>query len=263
MIPFIVEAGLNTSYIDSLFVSMFFKPSYIQNILINENVDLDVLHLQDIIFHYFVKNLRNRYCINFEMINEIRNNLIYQGWKQNDNIVDLYEVQELYDYLISKFCDSPILNFVDNNDITSMNFITININQNDNLNNLLDEWISTTFKKFSFKEIPKFLPIYLDRGKDGFNIMVDLHQAIYFDKYNSDESQHETIWIIHSIICYSNTGNGHYYSIIFDNNEWYLFSNGKLPSLIKINIKDEDMATRIKQECVFVFYTLDKKLVSN
>jgi hypothetical protein len=252
-IPFIVEAGLNTSYIDSLFVSMFYKPSYIQDILIdtekvndvdteNENDILDRIYLQDIIYHYFVRNMRNKYTISFQTINELRNQLVYLGWKENENIVDLFEIHELYDFLIKKIYKNSLISFE---------------LENNKINNLINTWINDNLGKYKLKDIPKFISIYFDRKKNNNNYLVDIKEGINFEKNNIDDDQKEYLWRIHSIICFSNPG--HYYSIVFDGSEWFLFSNKKLPALIKINIKDEDIVMKIKQECIFVMYTLDKK----
>lgn len=264
LVPFIVEPGLNTSYIDALFVSMFFKPSYIQDMLIDQdnNIELDAIHLQDIIYHYFVRNMRSRYTINYQVINEIRNQLIFQGWMDNCNIVDLFEVQDLYNFLTEKFYRNGLINFesCDGSNL-NLNYININVEKSDNIRDMVNLWIDENLQNYHLRDIPKFIPIFLNRNhrNDITNFLIDIKEGIQFEKNNNNQSQHEILWVIHSIICFSKTGNGHYYCIVSDGNEWFLFSDNKIPSLIKINIKDEDIVLRIKQECVFVFYTLDKK----
>ena len=73
MINFIVEDGYNTSYMDSVFVALFYKTSYPQNILAEQVDDMNILYLQDLIYYYFVKNMRLNYTINSQIMNEIRN----------------------------------------------------------------------------------------------------------------------------------------------------------------------------------------------
>jgi hypothetical protein len=269
--PFIVEDGLNTSYIDSLFVSMFFKPSYIQNILSDYVDNLNFLHLQDIIYHYFVHNMRCGYTINAQIMNEIRNYLIYCGWKNDCNIVDLFEVQELFDFIMNG-CSNEKITFnntdsIDTNTITNTNTITsnyihLNIQKNSDVKTLIDDLIINKLGNYKLLNLPNFIPVFLDRNLFSGKIndsLIDIQEAIQFEKNNTDPEQNEVMWILHSIICYTKADRGNYYSIVFDENGWYLYSNSKLPSLIKINIKDEDISYKIKRECVFLLYTLDKR----
>jgi hypothetical protein len=262
MIPFIVEDGLNTSYIDSLFVSMFYKPSYIQNILSDYTNNLNFLHLQDIIYHYFVHNMRCGYAINSQIMNEIRNYLIYCGWKNDCNIIDIFEVQELFDFIVNG-CGNDKITFITNNETPiATNFIHLNVHKNSDIKTLIDDYITNQLGNYKLCKLPNFIPIFLDRNLFSGKIndsLIDIQGAIQFEKNNIEPNQKEVMWILHSIICYSKTERGYYYSVVYDENGWYIYSNSKLPSLIKINIKDEDIAHKIKRECVFLMYTLDKR----
>ncbi len=264
MSPFIVEDGLNTSYIDSLFVSMFYKPSYIQNILSNYTDNLNFLHLQDIIYDYFVHNMRCGYSINSQIMNEIRNYLIFCGWKNDCNIVDLFEVQELFDFIINGCSNEKIIEIdnIDEKTIFTTNFIHLNITKNNDVKTLVDDFITNKLKNYKLVNLPNFIPVFLDRNLFSGKIndsLIDIQEAIQFEKNNIEQDQQDVMWILHSIICYSKTDRGNYYSVVYDENGWYIYSNSNLPSLVKINIKDEDIAYKIKKECVLLFYTLDKR----
>jgi hypothetical protein len=260
--PFIVEDGLNTSYIDSLFVSMFFKPSYIQNVLSDYINNLNFLHLQDMIYHYFVHNMRCGYTINVQIMNEIRNYLVYCGWKNDCNIVDMFEVQELFDFIMNGFGNEKITFNNNDKNIMTSNFIHLNVQKNSDVKTLIDDLITNKLGNYKLLNLPKFIPVFLDRNLFSGKIndsLIDIQEAIQFEKNNIDKEQKEVMWVLHSIICYSKTDRGNYYSVVFDENGWYIYCNSKLPSLIKINIKDEDMAHKIKRECVFLFYMQDKR----
>jgi hypothetical protein len=260
--PFIVEDGLNTSYIDALFVSLFFKPSHVQNILSDHLDDLNAMHLQDIIYHNFVHNMRHRYVIDSQIMNEIRNYFIYCGWKRDNEILNLFEVQELYNFLMEKFSQEKITFNKNNNEIIDINYIHLNVNNNSDIKTLLDEWITTTLGNFELKQIPKFIPIFLDRNISSTKIntfLIDIHEGIQFEKNNINEEQKNTMWKIHSIVCFSKTHTGHYYSIVQSNNSWFMYNNSKKPSLVNIDMKDYDIACKIQKECVFIMYTLDDK----
>ena len=259
-LPLIVEGCLNISYIDNLFVALFYKPSFVQNILSNEVEDLNSLHLQNMIYYYFVNNVRIRNVINSQTLNEIRNFSVFCGWKNNQNFIELFDINEYYDFLIEKFCHKKIT--LKNNDsiLFSQNYITFNVNKNDDIKILTDTWIDNNFGDYRFDKIPDFIPIFLNRKSTTGKLnddLIDIKKAISFKK-NNDETQKDTMWLIHSIICYAKNDKQHYYSIINDNNEWFLYSSLKIPSLVKIDIKDEDISYKIKKECVFLLYTLQK-----
>ena len=260
--PFIVEDGLNTSYIDALFVSLFFKPSHIQNVLSEYLDDLNAMHLQDIIYHYFVHNMRHRYTIDSQIMNEIRNYFVYCGWKKDNDITNLYEVQDLYEFLMEKFCEDKIV-FNNGSDATTcVNYIHLNINKNSDVKTLLDEWITTKFDNYELKEIPNFVPVFIDRNIFSTkinNFLIDIQEGIQFDKNNTNKEQKNIMWKIHSIVCFSKTNTGHYYSIVNNDNSWFMCSNSKMPSLVNIDLKDADIACKIQKECVFIMYTLDNK----
>jgi hypothetical protein len=254
-IPFIVESALNSSYIDSLFVSMFFKQSYVQDILSEYPQNISFIYLQELIFENFVCNMRRNYFIDSTIINEIRNYMILCGWKTGSDAINIYDVQELYSFLINGFNKGKLsLNVRDQ--IKTLDYIELKITKNTNIKTLLDDYFDEFLMEYKFNDVPNFIPIYLNRNYETGNaklnnFAVDIKHGICISKNNVDEGQKNLLWTIHSIVCYSG---GHYYSIVTDGTNWYLFSNFKLPSLLKIDIKDEDLAAKIKQECVFIIY---------
>jgi hypothetical protein len=256
--PFIVEKTLNTSYIDSLFVALFYEPSHIQNILSEYPTDIRFLYLQELIHENFVSNMRRRYFIDGNTINEIRNYMVLCGWKNDLDITYLYAVQELYSFLINGFLKTK-LRINTKSSISEMNYIELKARQNSNLKLMLDDYFNENFPQFYFESLPNFITVYINRnyetkGAEINSFFVDINKAISFPKYNTNSSQKDKYWVIHSIVCYSRADNGHYYSVVTDRTSWYLFSNSKLPSLLKIDIKNEDISARIKQECVLAFY---------
>lgn len=258
-LPLIVEECFNASYIDNLFVSLFYKPSFIQNVLSNDLEDVDIIHLQNMIFYYFVNNIRMGNVINTELINEIRNYSVYCGWKNDTNFLELFDVNEYYDFLMNKFEQQKICFKNKEKVLYSNNYLKFNITKNDDIKNLIDEWIETELITYSLDEIPKYISIFLDRKSNSKinDSLIDIKEGICFYKNNIDETQRDTVWSLHSIICFSKADRQHYYSIINENNEWYLYSAEKFPSLVKINIKDESISYKIKKECVFLNYTIN------
>jgi hypothetical protein len=270
---FVVENGINTSYIDSLLIALFYKQSYMQEILFQQTENDFFIYLQDLIYNNFVCQFRNGFSIGSGAINEIRNYSYLCGWKNGFNILDLYNVVDYFSFLMSGLIKNlinieimivhPIKNTQTINNM-NMNYIELKITENSDVKTLLKDWENIFFieKKntyYNFKEIPIIIPIYLNRytTSDINFSKIDIKNKIKFYK-NNDNKQINFHWNIHSIICFSNSGAGSYYSLFnIDNNIWYLFNNMNIPALSKIDISENDISTKIMQECVLLFYKLN------
>lgn len=223
---FVIENCLNSSDITSLFVSMFFKPSFIQNILCEYPKDSKFLYLQELIYTNFVSNIQNQYFIDSSIINEIRNYMIFTGWENAVDILKTHNVNNLYKFIINGIKPSKT------------EYIELTVNNNCSLKELLNE------KNINLKEDPTYIAITLIRHD---NSQIDIQHGINFF------TNPIIWWKMHSIVCYSEQG--YYYSIVYLNKNWYLYSHSKLPSLSKIDISTEYFSSKIKQECVLIFYT--------
>jgi hypothetical protein len=277
IITFKVDDGLNTSYIDSLLVALFYKSSIIQNMLINIPENSAFLYLQDQIQRDFVDQIRQNYSISSSLINEIRNYSIICGWKNGfGNIVELFNVSDFYIFLATGF-GMGLLNFEItpeiNNNLNNINnyqniLIKFSTNQPSSIKILLDEWINNNLLKinnnkqptqcYHFKEIPLIITFNIDRSNETKYVSIDIMKKIQFCK-NNNEHQNNLSWVIHSIVCLENSRKSSYYSIIkYDENNWYLFDNNKIPSLNKIDIKNDlVLQNKIKNESVLIIYKLD------
>src|SRR5665647_1607270 len=137
-IPFIVEKTLNSSYIDSLFVALFFEPSHVQDILSEYPENISFIYLQELIHENFVWNMRRKYFIDSATINEIRNYMTFCGWKHGADAANMYEVQDLYSFLINGFHKSK-LNFITKESTLKMDYIELKVTKNDSIKTMLDE----------------------------------------------------------------------------------------------------------------------------
>jgi len=263
---FIVEDGLNTSYIDSLFVALFYLPSDIHNIfLMDIPNDMKYSYLQDLIFENFVLNMRSNVFIDSSIINEIRNYMIFCGWMDKKDMMDLHLVSNFYNFLASNCCKQLL--FKKQNDPQYIE-LTMNGERDDSIKKMLNKHNDVIY---SFDGLPKFVPIFINRtdiyGKIN-NSFVNINRMIRFDNFEinketiiMDDTQkmfQNEFWEIHSIICHAKgeRGGNHYYSIVIDDRQnWYMFSSGVVMTpLIKIDICNNDVSTKIKQECVFLLY---------
>jgi hypothetical protein len=231
------------------------------------------LYLQELINNNFIDNINHGYSIDSSIINEIRNYSIVCGWKEGGNITDLYSVADYMKFLMHGIgfgqIDFEFVEFdkMENEKIRtlSMNYIDVPISENTDVKLLLEKWYDDHVKKPTeeltilcnrFKEIPIMIPIYFNRDQSS-SFQVDIKKKIKFKK-NNDCTQNTASWIIHALICFSNSGGGNYYSVLnIDVDQWYIFSNDKLPSFIKIKISDPNFSNKIKQECVMAIYRLD------
>jgi len=262
-VPFIMEGGINTSYISALFCAMFYKLSPIQNILSTTPENIKFYYLQELIYTNIVNYMRFHYVIESSSINEIRNYMIMCGWKQEQNITDLYEIQELYVFLAKGFLKSSLIECNVNNEKHAMNYIELQVENNNSIDMLINNYFDENLKQFTFDIVPEFIPIYLNRNNDFHtNYFIDIKRGISMYKYNTNPTQKYVLWDIHSIICLSRGENTHYYTIICDRTTQYMFDDTKIPSMFKIDIKIEELATRIKQECVFILYVINNSELS-
>lgn len=267
----VVENGINTSYIDSLLIALFYKESHMQEILFQQTDNDFFIYLQELIYNNFVYPVRHGFSVLSSVMNEIRNYCYLCGWKNGYNLLELFNVSDYFDFLMNGFIKNiinieildinPIKNIQNINNIT-LNYINLQIINDSDIRILLKDWESSLIKTknsyYSFKELPLILPIYLNRNisTDINYSKIDIKHKIKFYK-NNDKKQSDFSWTIHSIICYSSSGTGSYYSLINMDTVWYMFNNINTPSITKIDIHNNDISYKIMQECVFLFYKLD------
>ena len=267
---FIVEDGLNTSYIDSLLIALFYTQTHLQNMLFQQPQDSKFVYLQELILNNFVNKIKKNYSIESSIINEIRNYSFVCDWKKNTyNLTGLFNVVDYFEFLTKGF-DYNNLEI----DIIEINrtkefmkqlvipYIEVVPKYDTNIKDLIDDWknkiirSNNKFISYNFKEIPLMIPIYINRKEINGSInvnKVDIYKKVKF-KGKRVNLINDCEWNIHSIICHSSSGGGNYYSLIKNNNEWNIFSNNKIPSLSSFDMKNVNMCNKIKQECVLILY---------
>jgi uncharacterized UBP type Zn finger protein len=278
----IVENGLNTCYIDSLFVSLFYKYNdNILSILDNEPSKLEGFYLQELIRLKFIEPIQRNYSISSSTINEIRNYSIICGWSQDGNIDEQKDCSEYYKFIAELFNIQPLQLEIfevkdnvltDNNKKYNFPFITLNLNQDDNIKNLFINWINTSFIKnnlqhniincYKLTNIPQFIIFNINRfGYNGVRNKhkLDIMKRIKFFGIN-DNSQDYIKWKISSIICHKgkNYNSGHYYCLVYTNQKkWILFDDEIIPSFEEIDLENEDLKDKIMLDAVMLIYTLE------
>jgi uncharacterized UBP type Zn finger protein len=102
---FVVENGLNTCYIDSLLMGLFYKRStYLDSLLRTEPKNLEHIYLQEIIKIKFVDQVRKNISVTADVMNEIRIYANSCGWLQDSkdgfSLFEQQDVNEFYTFLL-------------------------------------------------------------------------------------------------------------------------------------------------------------------
>ena len=288
IIPCVIEGGYNTSYINALLSALFYKNNeHIQNLLNSDPSNSSGYYLQEIIKTNYIEPLRKYYTIKYDVLNEIRNYILINGYLTNENIINSIKSQSinklyefLLDYLNGNKLEFEIMKIKDGVLVdkdkdkrykTSIIKLDINDDNNNNNNNnnnnetsikkLFLNWLNTEILKeqedyycYNLKIIPSYVSFYLNRNKNN-NVMVDIMRKIKFFN-NCDPTQNYIKYKIHSLICKDESNN--YYSVLSTfNNKWIMLTENKIPSLEYIILNDDDLNEKIKKEVVFAMYTLD------
>jgi hypothetical protein len=260
----IVENNYNITYIDSLLMALFYNQINFTN---NKLINTEYLYIQGLIQYNFIDVIKKNHSLDMSILNEIRNYSIICGWKPNENILDLYDVIDYYKFLLDGFNNNFLLfklTNINNNkeEIKKLYYIDITLEQNNvetTIYLLLNTWIDNnlicTYNKYNFIDIPNYIPIYIERK---YNNKLNVKKIDIMKKIRFQQIENIT-YTIHSIICYS-TINNHYYTLLcMTQDKWLLYNSTLKPSLFVISdFKYCDFVNKIKQECVFIFYKLDK-----
>jgi uncharacterized UBP type Zn finger protein len=277
---FIVENGINTCYIDSLLMALFYKNSFIaQNLLSYDPSDSIYIYLQELIREHFVEKVKRNISVLGEDINIIRNFANACGWRKEDDLFDQQDVNEFYTFLMNAFNGTLIeiqresiteglSNKDDYGKVEKIPFISLQVHESESLTSvksLLDKWFSDNYsvverevidenglkKKINVNvlnlyrivNIPLFVGLSINRfNNDGVRIQtkVDIQKKIKLLKDMG--SYDDTKWEIQSVICHrgETIKSGHYYALINNNDKWYIFDDLTVPSLKEVSINKND-----------------------
>jgi len=246
----IIENNKNTNLIINLLFALFFNKNTIyNNFLENDNVSINIFYIQEIIKNIF-DNYNNFKIINIKNINYLNNIFLFNNLNIYDN-----NLLDIYNYLYDNFNITKIefLNKDKCSQVENYNYIDLNFADNDTD---IKSLINLTLSSKILQNIPNFLGFKLNRNKENFQI--DIKKKITINSIyncneilslNSNNSDHQKlIWKIYSIVCYNKTDN-YYYTIIHNNDDWFLLSNTTLKN---INIKLFE--NNIKKESIFLIY---------
>lgn len=253
---FVIEDGYNTAYISVLFMALFFDKSMIERYLLidNNSNNFDGLYLQKLILYNFIKQIRNNMCVTSKMLNEIRLCAITSGWKNSNNIFEMYGEADPIDFLcfilkLINFIPLEIINSPKSawntsnhlnkskKDICCDKYI-INPIAKSNTQDTYDYWACDN----QISNIPIFIIFKLDNIKSTFGI----NKKIFL--FHKNHQYHAIKWIFHSLL-YKDGNN--YKTIVSKNSTLLMFNQNEFPNIKQFN---EDIIKNIGNKTVYIIY---------
>ena len=269
--PLVIEGSYNTSYINSLLTTLFYKKNeYIKELLNAEPAQPAGYYLQELIKTNFVTPISKHYSIKSDVINEIRNYLIINGYLNNLNLFDSMKsnsIDSLYEFMsellngekmifeMIKIKDGQV---IEKNKYYKTNLIKMDvIDNNTSIRGEFINWINKTVLNndddlytYELTNMPTYICFYFNRLEK--NINIDIMKNIKFFK-NCNPTQNCIKYKIHGIVCKNDKT---FYSVFY-NNKWIMFTENKIPSLEYVSMSDDEIIDKIKSEVVFAVYTIE------
>lgn len=223
---FIIENLYNTSYISTILLALFYKPSIIERSLIidNNNSTLYGILLQKCIQKNFISLLRKNTNITIKNINNIRNNAFLHGW-HNNNLNELIQKYDPIDFIIFIMKIISFIPFtITYNDITEDTYI-FNLNlllNNDDIQNI---YFQESINK-KIINIPQFIIFNVELNNNNIKINKKIKLFPKNHEYN------QLLWTFHSCIYKLNN---QYHVLINENNELCDIVPNEIINVNKIN----------------------------
>ena len=133
---FVVEKGYKTSYINSLFMALFYKRNNnIETLLNNFPENPAALYLQELIKDNFIEPIRKQFSIKSNNINEIRNYIIINSMEYSNLLIKQEDIGNFYKFIVDffngEYVQFEIFKITDNiinstNSSLKMPFISLN-----------------------------------------------------------------------------------------------------------------------------------------
>jgi len=260
MYNFVIEDGYNTSYIDALFMGLFYTPSLIENIFLSNNPKvIDKIFLQEIIKDKFVDIIRNEKSVLIDTINEIRNILFMYGWLDYNTLCDHQNINDFYKFIADLFTTQIKIQKKNNKqNIVSIgepdNLYSIDITLDKHTDDMIslkdtyDDWLNKSYNgdQNIINNIPYILPFYINRNNNKNKI--NIQKRI---KLDPDDINNIVDLVFHSAICEKDN---HYYTLLQNCGKWFIYDNKTVPCLTEVKMNNKDIIDMIMTDVVMIFY---------
>jgi len=266
---FVVENAGNTCYIDSLIMALFYSPSAIDILLKKDVQEVICIYLQEYILKNFVNNVRRGKSVLQDTMHLLRELLISNGWKAIEQI-EQQDINEFYVFLmdilegpyidIKKIGDSSMSSENDEGFMEKVPYISLTVEPGCDLS------IKELFKQHTIKHnrkiynivnSPSILSFSIKRyGKKGEKNVSKIQINTKIKPQHNIDLIDQHVWTFQSAICHKGTNlkSGHYYTLLYHENSYYIFDDLCIPSLRQVNMKDSEISHMIKTECVLIIY---------
>ena len=262
---FVVENGFNTCYISSLLMALFYKPSYLDNMLQQEPKNPDLIYLQELIKTKFVDKVRNGVSVLSDVMNEIRTYANICGWLKDipNELADQQDVNEFYGFLadeanlphidiqrrtitegitikgdLGEIESIPFINLIVPYDVDEisvkdllnhwMNNNTVEVKRNTIKDGIKIEENVKALNIYEIMNVPFAIGISLNRFNNEINTRIETKIDIQKKvKFHHVLDKDGLKWRIHSIICHTGetSKSGHYYAVIFGSDNTWFLFN--------------------------------------
>lgn len=241
MKSFIIENIEDTCYIDSILMGLFYNVTKLDDLLDKELFNSMGTYLQEYIKEHFVKRVRNNKSIMSEDIEMIRTISSHIGWKEtNENVINNF-----YSFLMEIFENTSI--DLGNNFASYIPLVLPESVNSINISEILDS--------SCIQNVPYLIGLSINRV-GGIKTNVNIQKKISTKK---TDIIHNTEWYFHAAICHKDTiDNDHYYTLLINNNKWFIFDDLHVPCIHEVKMDDPNVTNMIKKECVFLLYKLSK-----
>lgn len=278
---FNVENGINTCYIDSVLMALFYSPSHLDRLLMKDCKNAMGIYLQELISEKFVKCVKNGKTILADDVNLIRALCCEMGWRsgKDDEFIEQQDVTEFFTFLMETFENENIeisrSTLMENKeDIVQKDmlpYLPLALPENEtsiNVKQMLHNWLYDNIKNvkgnengldiYNISNLPYLLALSVNRfTNQGVRIYTDviIQKKIYPMGKNMIYGNE---WQFHSAICHrgETVKSGHYYALLTINEKWYIFDDLTSPCLREVSMADIEVTTMLKKECMFLFYKL-------
>lgn len=279
----LLENGLNTDYIYSLIIGLFYSQSDGINKIINNDTDNpNTYYIQEYIKIKIIYTLHKGYSIESSIINKLRLYMYNCGWLKNTNehILQKGNIDKFFIFLINEMMNYKLeftrVNISNNtsNEKTE-NLITVDDNLSIvnssakmiNISECLNEWVSINIMEkdkysYKFNNTPLLIPIYINITDEKTKLnkkLINIMETINFESAG-DKLHRMFVWDIHSVICQD--ANGSYYTAIKNNqydiekDKWTIFSDNSIPSNSDTDMHNVNHCLKLMQEVKFIFYKI-------
>lgn len=241
---FVIEDGYNTAYISMLFMILFYDKSMIERYILMETYSdtFNGLYLQKIIYHNFVKQIRNNLCVTSSMLNEIRLCSVIHGWN-NDSAINImcseHNPIEYLNFILKTIKFSPIE--LDKRTASDYDHFMVVPTVKSSIQDTYNAWSINN----KICNIPIFVIFKLNNIKSAFKINKKIFLFPKTHQYSNIK------WIFHGLFYKENKHSPNYKTIINKESKLISFNQNDYPNVKQL---DSPCLNGLTDKIVYVIY---------